>query len=81
MWQVRAADPSGLVLVPAKTAYQVSWTLPDFGYTLQSAMGLKGGAWVDSTNGTVVIGKTKSAFVPSSSLPAVQGGYFRLFKP
>ncbi len=80
-WQLRAADPSGLVVVPANTAYQVTWTLPDYGYTLQSASSLKGTPWVDSTNSTVVVGKTKSAFVPSSSLPAARGGYFRLFKP
>ncbi len=79
-WAIRAADPNGLVVVPGDTAYKVTWTLPDFGYGLQWASGVKG-PWSDTGLSTVTVGKTKSALVPTSSLPGVQGGFFRLYKP
>lgn len=79
-WALRAADANGLVVVPADTAYKVTWTLPDFGYGLQWASGVKG-PWADTGLSTVTVGKTKSAFIPTGSLPAVQGGFFRVYKP
>lgn len=81
VWQVRAADPSGLVVIPPGTAYEVNWTLPDYGYSLQSASAVTG-TWVDAgLSTTFTTGKTKSALVPSSNVPAVNGGFYRLLKP
>ncbi|MGH8248285.1 MAG: hypothetical protein ACREUU_17830, partial [Gammaproteobacteria bacterium] len=78
-WVVSAADPAGVKLLTPDTAgVWVSWTVPDTGFFLQSALHLAPLIW----SGPMItpIGLTsRQAHVPKDT-PSAEQGYFRLLK-
>jgi hypothetical protein len=80
-WEVVAADPAGVIPVPAEALYWLTWTVPDVGYRLQTAFGLPG-AWSNLALPAPQLGSRKRILVYSSSLPVTETGnyFFRLAK-
>jgi hypothetical protein len=79
-WRL-AADPVGLVWVPRGTAWWMTWSLPDTGYTLQSSPTISG-PWNDAGVSYIIEGTTsRSGAVPTASLPSPNTGFFRMMKP
>jgi hypothetical protein len=80
LWKVSAASPASVLVVPDDASFFVSWTTPASGYVLQTNTGFDAGSWADSPLKDALIGAQRRVFVPSDSLPAPEGGYFRLLK-
>lgn len=79
-WRV-AGDPNGIVWIPAGTAWWLDWTLPDTGFTAQSAPSVTG-PWTSAGITYILQGTTRnSGAVPQSEMPAGSSAYFRLVKP
>jgi hypothetical protein len=79
-WRI-AADPNGLTWIPEGTAWWLSWTVPDTGFTVQSAPTITG-PWADAGVTYIAAGSTsKSGAVPQAALPAGNAAVFRLIKP
>ena len=79
LWRL-AADATGITWIPQGTAYWLTWTLPDTGFTVQSSSSLTG-QWSSPALNYVIEGSTsKSAAVPTSLLPSPGAGFFRLMK-
>jgi hypothetical protein len=79
-WRI-AADSAGLVWIPQGTAWWLNWTLPDTGFTVQSAPTVNG-PWADAGVSYIAAGSTsKSGAVPKAALPAGNATFFRLIKP
>ena len=79
-WRL-AADPAGLVWIPQGTAWWLKWTLPDTGFSVQSAPAITG-PWADAGVTYIAVGSTsKSGAVPAAALPAGNATFFRLIKP
>lgn len=81
IWRGLASDPNGVNLVPPGSAYWVSWTLPDDGFTLQSApsLPLTELGWNNLTVLTILDNSKHQALVPWSAAGTNQG-YFRLLQ-
>ena len=81
IWRVLAGDPNGVNLVPPGSAFWVSWTLPDGGFSLQSAPSLPQTAlgWNNPTVLTILDNNMRQALVPWSATGTNQG-YFRLIE-
>ena len=78
-WRL-AADSAGIQWIPQGTAYWLTWTLPDTGFTVQSSSDLTG-QWTNPNLTYVIEGSTtKTVAVPTSSLPSPGAGFFRLIK-
>lgn len=78
LWAVIAADPSGVVLVPADTPYWARWNAPATGHVLQTSPDLS--TWTTPDLTPVQIGTMKSVLVPQSALPS-PNAFLRTIKP
>lgn len=81
LWENLSEDFAGVTLVPVGSAWWVAWSLPDSGFSLQTASSLPATElqWQDTTPlSTIIIGSpaSKAASVPSSGNQA----YYRLIK-
>ena len=80
-WTLLASAPVGVLVVPSSTAFWVDWTLPDIGFSLQSAKALGGGAasWTGSSIAPVgQIGSLRKTLIPTNALPGGSTGFFDL---
>jgi hypothetical protein len=76
----RVTDSVYVRWIPRDTVYWLKWTIPDNGFTPQSASDLTG-TWADAgiTNIiTDVTGTNRFGAVPAVSLPAGPNAFFRL---
>jgi hypothetical protein len=76
-WQLAAEDPTGVIQVPANSAFMWQWTTPDANYVQQTSTSL-GAAAAWSNPGLLpgtVFGTKKTVFIPNSSVPT---GFFTL---
>ena len=79
-WRLAADDAAAITWVPSGAAWWLTWTLPDTGFTPQSAAS-PAGPWADAGITYVFEGSTgKSGAVPVG-LPAGNKGFFRMMKP
>jgi hypothetical protein len=81
IWRVLSGDPNGVNLVPPGSAFWVSWSLPDTGFSFQSAPSLPQTAlgWNNPTVLSFLDNGQRTALVPWSQTGTNQG-YFRLIK-
>jgi len=82
LWRVLAGDPNGVNLVPPGSVFWLTWTLPDDGFSPQTAGTLTGGplSWV-GLSGTVILNNNNhSTVVPQSALQGVKQNFFRLIQ-
>jgi len=79
-WRL-AADPVGLTWIPPGTAYWLTWTLPDVGFSVESSASING-PWSPAGISFVADGTTsRSGAVPATALPSPGTGFFRMVKP
>ena len=79
-WRLAADDAAAITWVPSGTAWWLTWTLPDIGFTPQSAASAAG-PWADAGITYVLETATgKSGAVPVG-VPAGNAGFFRMMKP
>jgi hypothetical protein len=78
----RKTSATEVQYVAPGTAWLLSWTLPDTGFTLQSKAKLAPGEWTDPglTATYFRVGNFREVYVPSSALPSPNSGYFTLIK-
>jgi len=77
-WQ--PSNSSSVLWVPPDTAYWLTWSLPDDGFTMQVAPAVTG-PWNDAGITTVVPrGATRVGAVPASSIPSGNAAFFRMIK-
>jgi hypothetical protein len=71
--------PAGVLVVPSTAAYWLRWTLPDTGFSLQTASAVNG-PWSSLTAGPIIpLFGIRQQQVASSELPG-QTAFFRLIK-
>jgi len=82
VWQDFSDDPNGDILVPPGGFDWLNWSLPDSGFTLQTAATLTGGplSWEDLNPVTIQNNGSRQALLPVSSLLDPRQGYFRLIQ-
>jgi hypothetical protein len=79
-WRLAADDAAAITWVPSGTAWWLTWTLPDTGFSAQSAASVTG-PWADAGVTYVLAGSTgKSGAIPVG-VPAGNKGFFRMLKP
>jgi hypothetical protein len=81
-WQISCIQPNDVFTIDSTAKYWVSWSLPDTGFSLRSSPNLAPGSWTDpglSNIVTTTVGNR--VFVPQSSLPSPNAGFFRMIKP
>ncbi len=76
----RAANTNGVLMRPANVVYRLSWPAPPSVHLLRSATSVLG-PWGNPGLPAITAGARNLTFVPTSALPAVGAGYFRLQKP
>ena len=70
------------MLVPATTAFSLSWTLPAVGFNLQASATLQPDSWFDPGWGNIVqLGLRRMVLVPAATLTNGAPYFFRLQKP
>jgi hypothetical protein len=81
-WKNLSSDTNGAVLVPPGSAYWLSWSIPDSGFSLQDAPSLTGGAtyWTDLVPLTIQDNGHRVALLSKSLLPAGGDAFFRLIE-
>jgi len=76
----RPSSASAVAWVPPDTAWWLTWSLPDDGFTVQLASDVRG-PWSDAGVAYVVTrGATRIGAVPSASLPPSNAVFFRMIK-
>lgn len=79
-----AGGPNGMLIVPgASAAYWLQWTLPDTGYSLQTASNLlqSGASWSPVANHTPIsMSGVRQQLVDASEVPSAQQAFFNLIK-
>ena len=82
IWQTsQAAGAAGVLIVPAGSAYWMSWTLPDGGFSPEVASGLINPlGWTSLTGTRITMNGIRTQLIPSSSLPAGNDAFLRLVK-
>jgi len=79
-WVKLPAAPAG-ISIAATGGLMLSWGLPDTGYTLNSSPSLSAPAWTQvSLANAVVVGSSKTLFIPNWALPNQTSGFFRFVK-
>lgn len=80
-WKVLANDPNGINLVPPGSAYWVSWSLPDAGFSFQSAPSLPQTSfgWNNPALTPILNNNAHQVLVPLTQTGTNQG-YFRLIE-
>ena len=81
VWQDLSSDPNGDILVPTGNDW-LDWSLPDSGFSLQTAATLNGGpiSWVSLSPTTIQNNGSRQALIPLTSLVGTNQGYFRLIE-
>jgi hypothetical protein len=81
-WSVNAVDSQGIVLVPASSAYWLTWTVPDTGFSIITSTNLGSSAnWNDLTGVTPFqLGALKWTLLDATNLPGQNAGFFALIK-
>jgi len=82
VWKDLSSDPNGDILVPVGANDWLNWSLPDAGFSLQTAATAKSPAasWVDLTPTTIQNDGSRQALLPVASLVGTNQGYFRLIQ-
>jgi len=77
-----SGGPKGVFIVPSGSASWVSWTLPDSGFSLQTAPVLNNPlAWITPTTGPIIaMYGLRSQLLASSEIPAGNMAFFELIK-
>ena len=67
-WRDLSSDPNGDIFVPQGTAYWLGWTLPDPGFSLQSAttVNAPANAWTDLSLTSIVDNGNRETLVPDN---------------
>ena len=79
IWEIAAADPPGVMLVPGTSVFWVNWTLPDAGFDLVSGTTANPDNWMNESGVTIrQVGAKRWALIDQTNLPGSQGGYFAL---
>ena len=81
VWTANAAAGGILLVPPDDAGYIVTWTVPDAGFSLQTAGSVTGSPWSNLDVTPTAIGTTKQAVIPKSSLPVGETLFFRMLKP
>ena len=79
----RVTSQQQVTYTPYNTAYWLQWTVPDGGFTQQSATNVAG-PWADAGITYITTdftGTNRFGAVPSSAMPAGPNAFFRLMKP
>jgi len=81
-WRVLSNDPNGTQLVPAGSFGWLAWTIPDDGFSPQTAgyIGGPSSSWVDISGTLIKNNGKRNVLVPNAALQAVNQNYFRLIK-
>jgi hypothetical protein len=81
-WKNLSNDPNGIAFVPPGSAYWLTWSLPDSGFSLQDAglVNAAAASWVDLSPVTLLNAGKRQALIPASALPAGNQAYFRLLQ-
>jgi hypothetical protein len=80
-WTVNALYPNSILFVATNDAYEVNWTLPAIGMSLETESSLTSGSWISPagiTGTTLFPGQV--TLIPGSDLPTNSMGFFRLAK-
>jgi hypothetical protein len=81
LWQIVAADASGISVVPPNAAYLLTWAAPALGFTVEASSTLTAGSWYDpGLTNIVQVGTTKQVLVTTDSLTNANT-FYRLIKP
>lgn len=81
IWQITALDPNGVIVAPPGSAFWLSWTQPDTGFTLQATPSLTNPLWADSGLTSYPGDDRTRVVVPANSLPSSSQGFYELIKP
>jgi hypothetical protein len=76
LWTRRMDNATGIAILTS-SGYQLSWGVPDAGYSLLASSNLNNG-WYDLNVPFTLAGSTRSAFVATTDLPAGGNGFFVL---
>lgn len=76
LWTRRMDNATGISILTS-SGYQVSWGVPDAGYSLLASSNLNNG-WYDLNVPLALAGSTRNAFVATTNLPAGGNGFFVL---
>lgn len=82
-WNTSAASgPKGVLVVPADSAFWITWTLPDSGFSLQVAPKLGDPlAWTMPTTGPLIpMNGIRAQLLASNEIPAGNTAFFQLIK-
>jgi hypothetical protein len=81
-WRDLSSDPNGDIFVPQGIAYWLGWTLPDPGFSLQSAnvVNAPANAWTDLSLTSIVDNGNRETLIPVANLPGASQGYYRLLE-
>ncbi len=81
-WRDLSSDPNGDIFVPQGTAFWLGWSLPDTGFSLQSAATVNASAtsWTDQSLTSITDNGNRQTLIPKASLPAGNQAYFRLLQ-
>lgn len=83
VWRTSVSGgPQGVLIVPANSALWVNWTLPDSGFSLQTAPVLNNpSAWTAPTTGpAIALYGMRAQLVASNEVPAGPTAFFELIK-
>src|SRR6266571_3727902 len=81
LWVIRAASAAGVTLITPDQPFFLYWTTPASGFTLQVNRDLtQPSGWTDPGLTDQLVGTKRRVLVPSSALPSVGNGFFRLIK-
>lgn len=77
-----SAGQAGVLIVPTNAPYWIQWTLPDGGYSLETAGTLTGSSWTSPTSfaSGSLVGKRQQLVATSDLASPNSAAYFRLVK-
>ena len=79
-WRLAADDAAAITWVPSGIAWWLNWTLPDTGFTAQSAPSVTG-PWADAGITYIIEGTSGRSGAVPAGMPAGNKGFFRMMKP
>jgi hypothetical protein len=77
-----AAGPNGVLILPAGSAYWMSWTLPDGGFSSQASASVTAApaSWTSPAGVKIAMNGIRSQLIATSDLPAGNAAFLRLIK-